>query len=529
MSKDANQRVAKAAGLLMVAMLLSRVLGFVREQIMTAQFGKGYITDAYFAAFTIPDLLYNLLVGGALSAAFIPVFSAYIAKKQEDDAWEVASTVTNLAIILFIIGITLGIIFTPYLMPLIAYKLSPKALNLSIELTRIMFPAVLFTGLNGILMGVLNSYQSFLSPAIGSVIYNLGIIAMGVVLGGYYGYGIKGFAIGVIVGVIGNFFIQLPNVLRKRPKYRFRINLKHPGVKKMGLLILPALIGLSISQINLIVNQNFASSLTEGSITAIRIANRLMLLPLGVFSFSIAMAVFPTLSAQFATGQINEYKKTFSMGIRSSIFITLPSAVGLMALSEPIIRLLFQMGKWTENATIDTAEVLFYYSIGMFAQAAIMVITRGYYAINDTKTPVYVGIISIFLNFFINWTLMKIMGAPGLALGFSLVSILNMLFLLILLKKKIGQIGGKKIIISFLKAAISSLFMGLTAFGTAYKIAEVINLHSKINQIMQVGTAVLVGALVYIIISILLKIEEMDTVLGILKRKFGRKNVAGES
>lgn len=528
MSKDSNQRVAKAAGIMMVAMLLSRVLGFVREQIMTAQFGKGYITDAYFAAFTIPDLLYNLLVGGALSAAFIPIFSAYIANKQEDEAWEFASTVTNLAIVLFVIGITFGIIFAPSLMPLIAYKLSPKAINLSVELTRIMFPAVLFTGLNGILMGVLNSYQSFLSPAIGSIIYNLGIIVMGVILGEYYGYGIKGFAIGVIVGVIGNFFVQLPNVIKKKPKYYLRINLKHPGVKKLGILVLPALLGLSISQINLIVNQNFASGLAEGSITAIRIANRLMLLPLGVFAFSIAMAVFPTLSAQFATGKLDEYKNTFSMGIRSSMFITLPAAVGLMSLSEPIIRLLFQMGKWTESATIDTAHVLFYYSIGLVAQAALLVITRGFYAMNDTKTPVYVGLVSVFLNFFVNWSLVNFMGAPGLALGFSIVSICNMLFLLILLKKKIGRIGAKKISISFLKALIAAVFMGLTSSWVALELASFINIHTKINQIIQVGIAVVIGAIVYVIISIVLKMEEMGTVMGIFKRKFGRKKAVTE-
>lgn len=529
MAKASGQRVAKAAGIIMVAFFVSRVVGFVREQVMTTQFGKGYITDAYIAAFTIPDMLYNLLLGGALSAAFIPVFSAYLAKDQDDDAWEVASTVINLAIILFTIGITLGIIFTPKLLPLVAYKLAHKSQQLSIVLTRIMFPAVLFTGLNGIMMGILNSYQNFLSPAIGSIIYNIGIIATGVILGKYYGFGIKGFAIGVIVGVVGNFLIQIPNVRKHNPKYRLILNLKHPGVRKMGALILPALLGLSVSQLELLVNQNFASSLSEGTITALRIANRIMLMPLGIFAFSIAMAVFPTLSAHAATGKMDKYRKTFSMGVRTSIFIIMPATVGLSVLGQPIIRLLFQQGKWNSLATMETSKILIYYCIGMFAQSAILVITRGFYAINDTKTPVYVGLVSIFLTFFSNLILIKLMGAAGLALGMSLVTIINMMALLYLLRRKVGRIDAKNIILSFIKSLIAASLMGIVSYLVSFGVADLVNLHSKINQSIQVITAVTAGALVYAIISYILKMEEMNSVIDIFKKRFGKKNVISEA
>ncbi|HEX3032686.1 MAG TPA: lipid II flippase MurJ [Bacillota bacterium] len=242
-----NQRVAKAAGVIMIAMLLSRILGFVREQALTTQFGLTYLTDAYFAAFAIPDLLYNLLVGGALSSAFIPVFSSYLARDKEDEAWEIASTVINIAVIGLLIGIILGEIFTPALIPLVARKFQGEKLLLTIHLSRIMFPAVLFTGLNGLMMGILNSYKNFAYPAIGAVLYNVGIIAMGVLLGPRIG--VAGFSIGVIVGVLLNFFIQFPTLIRKRKlKYRPIINFRHPGVIEIGALMIPAIIGLSVSQ-----------------------------------------------------------------------------------------------------------------------------------------------------------------------------------------------------------------------------------------------------------------------------------------
>jgi putative peptidoglycan lipid II flippase len=521
MTKTAGQKIAKATGIVMLLMLLSRILGFVRQQIMAAEFGRTYINDAYIAAFTIPDILYNLLVGGALSAAFIPVFSSYLAKEKEEEAWEVASTIINLTIILFVIGIGLGMIFTPYLMPLVASKLPPKAMALAIELTRIMFPAVLFTGLNGIFMGILNSYKSFFSPVLGSAVYNLGIIATGVALTSRYH--IKGFAIGVIVGVLANFLVQIPTVRKRHPKYKLTLNLKHPGVKEIGKLMLPALIGLSVSQVNLVINQNFASFLEEGTITALTYANRLLFLPLGVFSFSIAMTIFPTLSSYVATGKMEEYRETFSIGFRSTIFITIPSAIAFMVIGEPIVRLLFEHGQWTADATAATAKILFFYSIGMFAQAALMVITRSFYAINDTKTPVYVGFASIFLNLILNWTLMKLMGGAGLALAFSLISIFNMTVLLILLRNKVERIQGKQLLTSFIKTALAGLVMALITFATAWGFAKVIGIQTLVLQGVQVLLALIIGGGGYFLMGIFLKMEETETVVGILKRKFGRK------
>ncbi len=520
-----NKKVAKAAGIIMIAMFLSRILGFVREQAMTTQFGRTYVTDAYIAAFSIPDLLYNLLVGGALSSAFIPVFSSYLAQNKEDEGWEVASTVINIAVIGLTIGILLGEYFTPHLIPIVASKFHGEKLDLTIRLSRIMFPAVLFTGLNGLMMGILNSYKDFAYPAIGAVIYNVGIIAMGVLLGPRMG--IAGFSVGVIAGVIGNFLIQFPSLVRmKKMKYRMVLNLRHPGVKKIGMLMLPALIGLSVSQVNLLINQNLASGLSSGSITALRMANRLMVLPIGIFAYSISMAIFPTLTGQAATNRMDEYKKTFSLGVRSIIFITIPAAVGLMALGEPIVRLLFEQGKFHHGDTVATASVLFYYAIGLFAQSAVFVIVRGFYALHDTKTPLKLGLFTITANFILNHLFIGYLGARGLALAYSMTGFMDMGALLFLLRRKIGPIGMKNIIVSVLKILAAAFVMGVSAYFMANYYEAFIPIERKLSQLVEVAVVITIAASIYFGIAKLLKMEEVDMVLGILGRKFKRRRAA---
>jgi len=518
--ESAAKGVAKAAGILMVAMFLSRILGFVREQAITTKFGSSAETDAYIAAFAVPDLLYNLLIGGALSAAFIPVFSGYIARGEEDEAWEAASTVANLVFIVMTAVIVLGIIFAPYLVPLVAYKFKGETLELTVLLTRIMFPAILFHGLNGLMMGVLNSYKHFLAPAVGGVMYNVGII-----FGGWFlasRFGIAGFSIGVLIGVVINFLIQFPTLAKKGLKYRFSLNLKHPGVRRMGILMIPAVIGLSANQINLIVNQNFASALDEGTVTALRMANRLMILPLGLFGFTIGAAVFPTLAGQAATNQAAEFRKTFSAALRSVLFITVPAAAGLMALSVPIVRLLFQQGEFTPQATLVTADALFYYCLGLFAQAAVLVLVRAYYALQDTVTPVIIGVLTIGLNYLMNSMLVGPMEASGLALAYSVTGIFNMVSLLLLLRRKVGAIDGRKILVSLVQVLVAAAVMGVVAYGAGQLVEPYLDLARKTHQLVQVGIAVSVGIAVYAVLALLFRMEEADQVVSIIKRRFRR-------
>ncbi len=513
-----GKNVAKAAGFIMITMMISRILGYIRDVVIYAQFGQNRITDAYNAAFSVPDFLYMLLVGGALSSAFIPVFSSYVATDKENEAWEVASIMFNLIMILMLIGIAVGTIFTPKLIMLLVPGFSNDSLDLTVYLTRIMFIQVFFMGLSGISMGILNSYKHFTAPAIGSVLYNLGIIVVGLILSPFIG--IAGFSIGVVVGSALNLSVQLPVLLKKGLKYKFSFNLKHPGVKKIFILMFPVLIGLSVTHFNLFVNQNLASTLQPGIVAALRTGQRLMQLPIGVFAIAIAVAIFPTLTENIAKGETGKFKKNMSLGVRSVIFVTLPAAAGLIALRVPLIRLLFEQGMFTHENTLATAHALYFYSIGLFAYSAIQVLNRSFYALQNTITPVLTGILTIAINIFLNFALIKTLGHGGLALAYSIAGIFNMLVLLIVLRIKVGGIDGRKMLTSFLQSLFGSVVMGSILYYIVNYIEIWINISSKLGQFVQVILGVVLGILFYSAIVSFFKMEEAQMVLGILKRKF---------
>lgn len=520
---SSGKKVAQAAGMLMIAMLLSRALGFVREAALASSFGKTGITDAFIAAFTIPDFMYDLLVGGMLSSAFIPVFTSYLATDREDEAWNVASTMINLIIITVAICITLGMIFTGPLTKLVAYKFSGPTLDLAIKLTRIMFPAFIILAVNGLTMGLLQSYKHFAAPAIGAIAYNACIIIFGLLFAKRFAHlGIAAFAIGVVVGHIVNMCIQMPVLMKKGFKYRFVLDIKHPGVKKMFLLMVPAMLGLAANRVNLIVNQNFASGISEGSITALRMASRLMWLPLGVFAGSIAVAVFPTLTSQAARKEMNEFKGTLSMGIRSIFLIIIPASVGLAVLSVPIVRLLFERGEFNHSATLVTANALVFYCVGLFSQSAVWVVTRAYYAMQDLTRPLLVALSTILLNIALNYFLRPILREGGLALADSIAVTYNLMILLYILRRKIGQIGFRKILKSFVLITVSSGLMGVVVYLVSTYIGTHFDLGVKINQIIQVGVSITVGLVVFAAAILACKLEETEMVLGIVRRKLKR-------
>lgn len=526
----AGTKVAKAAGIIMVAMVLARILGYVRDVVIYSKFGQNSMTDAYNAAFSIPDFLYMLLVGGALSSAFIPVFSSYIATDREEEGWEVASTVFNVVMLLMVVGIGIGLIFTPTLIYLLVPKLQPESIEMAVFLTRIMFIQTFFMALNGISMGLLNSYKHFLTPALGSVLYNLGIIVVGVLLSPYLGErGIVAFSIGVVVGAMVNFAVQIPSLLKIGLRYKPTFNLNHPGVRQIGRLMLPVMVGLSITQFNLFVNQNLASGLSEGIISALRTAQRLMQLPIGVFAIAVAVAAFPTLTAHAARGEKEAFRKATSLGIRSVIYITLPSGIGLMVLAQPIVQLLFEQGQFDQFDTAATAYALVFYGIGLFAYSAIQFLSRVFYALKDTKTPVIVGVFAIITNIVLNFLLIGPMQHGGLALGYSLAGIANMGILLLLLRRKIGSIDGTRLLSSFGKTLLASLIMGLTAYQVHHLLASILHFHAKVNQAISVGSAIAVAVLIYFVVTYLLRMEEVETVLNLLRRRWQRKRTAAKA
>ena len=513
MDTENRAQVTRAATIVMAAIIVSRILGFVRERAIAEVFGRTAATDAFFAAFALPDLMYQLLVGGALSSAFIPVFTQYLAKDEEKEAWYVASIFLN-ATFLILLGIMiLGVIFAPLLAPLVGVGFTGEHRELLILLMRVTFPAVFFTALAGLCMGVLHSYQVFLRPAVGPIIYNLCQILGAYLLGPIVG--IMAMAVGTVVGAVGNFGIQVPEVWRRGAKhYRRVVDFRHPGIRRMVQLMVPAVVGLSIAQVNVIVSQNLASTLEEGSIVALRLANRLINFPLGIFAMGISTAVFPTLATLAAKGERQEFIRTLAFGLRIVFFITIPSAVGMAALRVPIVRLLFEAGEFTAADTAATAFALLFYVPGLFAQAALQVTTRGFYSLQDTKTPVKIGLVAVAANLllslaFLRWTSLE---AGGLALAFSLSSLVNMVLAFVILGKRLPGLLGLDLAAAVVKSTAAALAMGFGAAWSASFLEQHLPLAGKLGEAVHTLGAISAGVVVYLLLAAVLRMEEMRLV-----------------
>jgi len=512
-----SKSVAGAAGILVLAGIASRILGYIRDMVLYARFGQNAVTDAYNAAFSIPDFLYLLLVGGALSSAFIPVFGGYLARKEREDAVIVASTIFNLVLVLMTAGIALGMVYTPLLIQALVPGFDDSTQALTVQLTRIMLIQALFMGLSGLTAGILQANKRFLAPAVGSVLYNLGTVVVGYWLSLYFG--IAGFSIGVVCGAVLYLVVQIPNLIQVGFRYRPMLQLSHPGVRRIGRLIVPVLLGLSVTQLNLFVNQYLASGLAPGIVAALRTAQRLMQLPIGIFAVAFAVAAFPTLTSLAATGQLDSFKRTTFSTLSTIFFITVPAAVGLIALRVPIIRVLYQIGQFTPAATETTAVALFFYSLGIFGWGSIQLLNRTFYALEDTRTPVFAGILAIGLNIALNVYLVKIMGHGGLALAYSLTGVVNMLILILMLRRRLGSMNYSGLLYSFGRILFASLVMGLAASCLAGYLELVLDMSIKLNQLWQVLGSVSLGVTVYALLALALKMPEARVVLARLRRK----------
>ncbi len=536
MESSQKHKVAKAAGFIMATMVISRILGYLRDVFIYNQFGQNRITDAYNAAFSVPDFIYTILVGGTLSSVFIPVFSSYVATKREKEGWEVASIVTNWVMIFLAILLAFGYIFTPQLINFLVPGFDAEAQLMAVRLTRIMFLQVIFLSFAGISMGILNSYKNFTAPSIGSVAYNLGIIVGGVTLSIpieaiWPGYGIAGFSIGVVIGAALYFLVQVPSLKKIGFTYHPSLNIHHPAVKQILILLVPVLIGLSASQINLFVNQNLASTLSDGLVSALRTGQRIMQLPIGIFAISIAVAVFPTLTTHVAREEIREFKNAVSLGLRAVVFVTLPAAVGLAVLRVPVIRFMFEFkgGQFTEVSTAATAEALLFYCIGLVGYATIFVLSRTFYSLKDTKTPVAMSVLSIVINIIFSLLLLGPMQQGGLALAYSIAGIANMVLLLLFYKRKMGNIGASVMLKSFSKMAVAVAIMAAAVIVLLNLFEFNLDMSNKWLQIVELLLTIGVGGGIYFLITYLWKMEESSLVIDIMKKKLGRRKRLGNT
>ncbi|HET7558431.1 MAG TPA: murein biosynthesis integral membrane protein MurJ [Limnochordia bacterium] len=512
-------RVARDSLIVMLLILISRLLGFVRLRATADVFGMSWQTDAFRAAFNVPDLMFFLLVAGGLNAAFIPVFTEYLAKGEEDEAWRVAASFFNLALLVLLAATLLGALFTPFLAPLVAYRFTGDARELLVLLMRVMFPAVMLTAVAGLAMGVHRSYHRFYTAMLGPSVYNLGIIGGAYLLGPRIG--IVGMAIGTVAGALANAAMQLPFVIKTARHYRFAIDWRHPGLRRIFALMAPALVSLSIFQINIIISTNLASGLNPGDITALTNADRVMQFPLGVFAMGISLVIFPLMSKQLARGERGAFLATFSRGLRTVLFVTLPAAAGLIALRVPLIRLLFETGHFTSRDTEATAYALTFFAIGLCAQSATQIITQAYYSLHDTRTPMWVGALTLLTNVLFSLALLRYtdLGQGGLALAFSLSSIVNTAAFLIVLKRRLNHIGGRQILRTLALSALASIAVYFVAGAVAAVLAPHLNLAGNAGRLIQVLSAVAAGAGVYALAAVALRMDEVGVVLQMLQRK----------
>ncbi len=515
-----KRKIAKTASVVGGATLLSRIFGFVRDMIVAQLFGAGMATDAFFVAFRIPNLLRRLVGEGSLTASFIPVYSEYINQRSKEEGDELVSASFSVLTLVLILLAGLGVLFSPWIIKIMAYGFSPEPekFKLTVWLTRLMFPYIFFIGLVALAMGVLNSWKHFAGPALAPVLLNLAIIACALLLSGVLKEPITSLAIGVLVGGIVQLFFQVPFIRRKKIKVRFLFRPFHPGVKRIGLLMAPSVLGLGVTQLNVLVSTFLASYLPEGSISYLYYADRLLEFPMGIFAIAIATAILPMMSEQTAKNDVQGMKETLSFAMRLVFFVTLPAMVGLIVLRLPIINLLFQRGAFNAHSAEMTAQALLFYALGLAAFAGVRIIVPAFYSLQDTKTPVKVAFLALLANAAFGTILMNPLKHGGLALATSLAAGLNFALLVILLKRKLGRIGARKILLSFCRSLGASIAMGVVAYliclGELWQTSG-----ATLEKILHLLAAVLAGIFVYGEASYLLGSEEIHSALQIIKRK----------
>jgi putative peptidoglycan lipid II flippase len=524
-----RDNVSRAAGVVGFFTLLSRILGLLRDITLAKFFGAGMVADAFYVAFRIPNLLRRLFAEGSLTIAFIPIFTEYLRQKSREDAFELARIVlTVLSLILTIVTI-LGILFAPWIVRIQAWGFGEAGVkyDLTVLLTRIMFPYIFLVSLVALFMGILNSLRHFAAPAAAPILLNIGIIGATIWISPYLSQPIIGTAIGVLIGGILQVFLQLPWLIKKGLTLLPCWMPGHPAVKRIGLLMLPAIFGSAIYQFNQFIGTLLASLLAEGSVSWLYYADRIVQFPLGVFAIAVGTAALPSLSKQAAEKDLYAFRNTLNHSISITFFITIPSMAGLIILRQPIIRLFFERGAFDSFSTVMTAEALLFYSLGLWAVSGVRVIVPAFYALQDTKTPVKVAFISLVAYLFFSLVLMGRLRHGGLALALSVASVIQLCLLVFFLKQRIGDWNSMPTLISVAKNIVASLAMGLGIyFFHTHWLAPTLE-SSTFSLMIGVAGLILIGAIIYFGISHILGCPELSSILKLFRKHEGSKGQQG--
>lgn len=534
--RETAENVARSAGITSIAVLASRVTGLAREMALARLFGAGAANDAFLLAFRIPNLTRDLFAEGALSAAFVPTFVEYLAKRSRSDAAYLANLVATAIIVIVGAVCLLGMAFAPELVNLLApgFHAVPGKFEMAVRMTRIMSPFLLLVALAAQVMGVLNACNRFALPALSSTMFNVGSLLFGLLIGQVAGprlgiTAIEGMAWGVICGGALQLGVQLPSVVREGFVFRPTFDLQHSGLIHIGKLMGPAILGNAAVQINVMVNSNFASQIIDpvtglnGPVTWLACAFRFMQLPLGLFGVAIGGATLPAISRAAAHGDMDDFRRTLSRSLGLVFLLTIPSSVGLMVIGDAIIGSLFEGGQFRAYDTHQTAAALGWFAVGLVGYSALKILVPAFYALKDSRTPMYISLASIATNYAVVSTMTGAtnFGHAGLALSTAAVAITGAIFQFLLLRKRVGGIYGRALFSSVMKITIASALMGAAVWGMEW-LATAWVAEGRGRYLLTLAMALPSGVGIYYFACRALQIEEMDLAMAALGKPLGR-------
>ena len=520
------RKIASAAGVVGLATLLSRALGFVRDMAIAWLFGAGMVADAFFVAFRIPSTLRELLGEGALSAAFIPAFARTTARDGQGAAWALASKVLGtLAVVLAVVSLT-GVLLAPWVVQILApgFAAVPGKLALTAGLLRIMFPYIFLVGLAALFMAILNSLGHFLAPALSPTVLNLVMIASALLVAPVVSQPVIPIAVAVVVGGIGQLAIQVPAAVACGWRPAMRVAPRDPAVREIGRLMLPGVAGLAVTQINVFVGTLLASWLAEGSVAAMTYAFRLVQFPIGVVGVAIATGALPVMATAVARDAMGEMKRALRDSLRLAIFLAVPAMVGLISFAVPVVAVLFERGAFTRPVTLLTAAILCAYAVGLAFYIGNRILAPAFYAMRDTWTPVSTGMVAVGVNIGASVLLMGSLGAVGLALATAIASASNCLQLVLRLRRRIGPLEGRVILRAAGRVAVACLPMALWGAATHLWWSPM-GIPSLIGRVAALAGEMGVAVGLFLAAAALLRCHELAWAQDLLRRRM-RRSVA---
>jgi putative peptidoglycan lipid II flippase len=512
----------RASLVMTLAAVVSRVLGWLRLLVIGAEFGATSELDAYLAAFRIPDAIFQLIVAGALSAALIPVYAGYRARGEEAEGWALASSVINLVVLGLAVLSALMALAAPWLVPIVAPGFDAETTDLTVRLTQIMLLSPVFIGLGAVFSGLLQAHGTFGPTAVAPLVYNLAIIGAAVFVAP--SLGVEALAAGVVAGAIGHLLVQVPALRRLDPAWRPRIDLRHRGVRRVTVLMGPRFLGVAAGQVNLIVSTALASGLVAGSVTAFTYAFQLSQLPVGIIGVSLAVALFPTLSHDAALGRASEIRRHVNASIRVLYFVSAPLAALMIVLREPLASVFFEYGLFSAESAERTASALAWFAIGVPAHVVVHVLARAFYAMQDTWTPVAWAVVAVVVNIVLMLALVDPYGVEGLALALSISATVEVVGLLVALRRRLGRLDGRLLLSSALRSTAATVIAGAVMFGTLVALTAAAPglAEGAFGRLLTLLVPAAAGGAVYLVATLVLRAPELVVIRRLVNR--GRRS-----